>query len=321
MIGAQRAQPRPLAEVSRQEFSRALSRKGVWLDLGAAVVRAQSDSGSFAAQLQAVYRQFPFVEHADWADVHVRMQRPASLRRWLRPRVVLRCDGKEPFEPFPASSPLPLFEWGCNSFISRRLNDLLLLHAGVVARDGVGLILPALPGSGKSTLCAALSLKGWRLLSDEFGAFDPSTGALRAVLKPIALKNQSIQVIRRFAPEAVFGTEFQKTRKGSVAHLGASAKDVDQRHQVARPGAIVLPKWSAGAATRFEPLPENVVFPALAFNAFNYGTLGAVGFRGALQLVRQCAAWRLVYSDLDEALATLEVVWPNVVARQQALAQ
>jgi predicted ATPase len=28
-------------------------------------------------------------------------------------------------------------------------------------------ILPAPPGSGKSTLCAALVTRGWRLLSDE----------------------------------------------------------------------------------------------------------------------------------------------------------
>ena len=51
------------------------------------------------------------------------------------------------------------------------MNDLLLLHAGV-ERDGLALICPP-SWSGKSTLTAALSLRGWRLLSDEFGAFDP----------------------------------------------------------------------------------------------------------------------------------------------------
>jgi predicted ATPase len=33
----------------------------------------------------------------------------------------------------------------------------------VVERDGHALILPAMPGSGKSTLTAALVQRGWRL--------------------------------------------------------------------------------------------------------------------------------------------------------------
>jgi HprK-related kinase A len=231
---------------------------------------------------------------------------------------MFRCDGRQPFEPFPADSPLPLFEWGCNALIGRRLNDLLLLHAGVVERDGLALLLPALPGSGKSTLTAALSQRGWRLLSDEFGAFDSESGTFRAVLKPIALKNQSIGVIRRFAPQAAFGPEFPKTRRGTVAHLAPPHDAVARRHEHARPGAVVLPKWIAGSPTRFEPLTENVVFPALAFNAFNYGLLGAVGFQSVVRLVRQCPAWQLVYSDLDDALATIEAAWPQVIERHQA---
>jgi predicted ATPase len=43
-----------------------------------------------------------------------------------------------------------------------------MLHAAVVEKNGKALILPALPGSGKSTLSAALAMNGWRFLSDEF---------------------------------------------------------------------------------------------------------------------------------------------------------
>ena len=133
--------------------------------------------------------------------------------------------------------------------------------------------MPALPGSGKSTLTAALSLNGWRLLSDEFGAFDPALGAFRALLKPIALKNASIGVIRTFARHARLGPEFPKTRKGTVAHLGADALSVARRHEPAAPGAVILPRWSAGSPTRLEPLSSDQLFSALAFNAFNYNTL------------------------------------------------
>ena len=307
-----------LAAVGRAEVVRALAGDGLWIDIGAAMLRVQSNSNRFAMQLQTAYGQFPFIDRADWADLHVQIRGAAGVRRWLRPQVILHCDGQQPFDPFPSDSPLPLFEWGCNWLIGRRLNDLLLLHAGAVEKDGLALLLPALPGSGKSTLTAALSQRGWRLLSDEFGAFDPESGTFRAVLKPIALKNQSIAVIRRFAPEAVFGPEFPKTRKGTVAHLAPQNAAVARRHESARPGAVVLPKWEAGSQTRWEPLAENVLFPALAFNAFNYSLLGAVGFTSVVRLVRQCPAWQLVYSDLDDALATIDAAWPQVIAHHQA---
>lgn len=306
---------RPLAATSHSEILGALQGIGLWLDVGAATLRLRSDSPAMARQLQLAYGAFPFTRSADWADIHVDLQRARGLRRWIRPQAVLFSDGQRPFDPFPADSPLPLFEWGCNWLIGQSLNDLLLLHAGVVERDGLALVMPAVPGSGKSTLTAALSQRGWRLLSDEFGAYDPAISAFRALLKPVALKNQSIEVIRQFAPQACFGPEFPKTRKGTVAHLAALPEAVARRKEAARPGAFVLPKWVAGSQTRLTPLPENQLFPALAFNAFNYEVLGAESFRAVVDLVRRCPGWQLVYSDLDEALVAIDAIWPQVRER------
>lgn len=309
---------RTLAEVEAAEVARALAGDGLWIDVGAATIRTRSDSRPFATQLRSVYGQFPYVDRADWADLHVDVRRPVGYRRWIKPQVVFHCDGQRPFDPFPAGAPLPLYEWGCNWLIGRRLNDLLLLHAGALERDGLALLLPALPGSGKSTLTAALSQRGWRLLSDEFGAFDPARAEFRAILKPVALKNQSIGVIRQFTPEAVLGPAFPNTRKGTVAHLAPQPEAVARRHVGARPGAIILPRWEAGSATRLEPIAEHVAFPALAFNAFNYALLGAAGFQAAVRLVRACPAWQLVYSDLEDALVAIDGAWAQVIERRSA---
>ncbi len=310
-----------IQDVSREFIAKALAGTGLWIDLGAATIRVRSNSSVFVGQLRSLYGSLPFVDHGDWADAHVDIQQASGIRRWIRPQVSLICDGQRPFEPFPSDSPLPLFEWGCNWQIAHRLNNLLLLHAGAVERDGLALLLPAVPGSGKSTLTAALTQRGWRLLSDEFGAFDAGAGVFRALLKPIALKNQSIEVIRAFAPEGQFGPEFPKTRKGRVSHLAATEDSAQRRHETARPGAVVLPKWQAGSPTRWEPLAEHMIFPALAFNAFNYNLLGAAGFEAVVKLVRRCPAWQLLYSDLEDAVATLDAAWPSVRAHHQTLPQ
>ena len=312
------AHPRALADTPTSDIAAALRGTGIRLNAGLAAIRVRSDVASLASQLKAVYRHFPFVADAGWADLHVSLMQPRGLRRWVRPQVVFRCDGQQPFEPFPADTALPLLEWGANWLIGRRMNDVLLLHAGVVERDGIALVMPATPGSGKSTLTAALSQRGWRLLSDEFGALDPESGTFRPLLKPVALKNGSIEVIRRFAPEAELGPEFPKTRKGTVVHLAAGAHAVARVHEHARPGMVVLPRWQAGSVTRWEPVPPETVFSALAFNAFNYVVAADAGFRAVVRLANQCLAWQLVYSDLNDALAVIEAAWPQVLERHGA---
>lgn len=311
---------RRLAEVSGAELLKSLSSGGIWLQLGAACVRLRSDSPHLASQLIAAYPEFSLGLNKAWADVHVDIMQAPGLRRWLRPQVVLRCDSRETFDPFPADSPLPLFEWGCNWLLTRRRNDMLLLHAGTVEKNGRVMILPALPGSGKSTLTAALSLRGWRLLSDEFGVLDPSSGEFHALLKPVCLKNQSIQVIRRFAPDAAMGPEFPKTRKGIVAHLAAQPDAVARRSERAVPGAVVLPRWEEGSSTQLKPMGAPELFSALAFNAFNYATLGAAGFESVVRVAQHCPAWQLVYSDLDDAVTALDNLWTDVIAGRRTVA-
>ena len=98
------------------------------------------------------------------------------------------------------------------------------------------------------------------------------------MLKPVALKNESIQIIRRFAAHAHLGPEFPKTRKGTVAHLAAESDAVHRRTEAAAPGLIVLPQWRANHATKLEPVEPPTAFSALAFNAFNYKLLGSTAF-------------------------------------------
>ena len=286
---------------------------GICFDLGAVNLRLRSDCGGLAEHLQCAYAEFPFTTTSSWDDVSVQVNIASGVRRWLKPQAVISCDGEQRFEPFPVDSALPLFDWGCNWWIGQRSNNLFLLHAGVVERSGLALVMPALPGSGKSTLTAALSQTNWRMLSDEFGAYDPVEQQFRPLLKPAALKNQSIDVIRQFSPHAMFGPEFPKTRKGTVAHLAASADAVARRHEMAKPGAFLFPKWRAGSRVTLEPVDESRLFSALTFNSFNYAVLGAVSFKAAVSLARRCPAWQLEYSDLGEALAAIDGLWPKVL--------
>jgi hypothetical protein len=58
------------------------------------------------------------------------------------------------------------------------LTDFIVLHAGVLEKDGQALILSGPPGVGKSTLTLALLERGFRFLSDDFCPMGRETGSV-----------------------------------------------------------------------------------------------------------------------------------------------
>ena len=294
-----------LADASPDALAQRLASDGIGLDFGAARARVRSDVMGLAPMLRMVYGGFTLDEPHGMFDLTVELKHMRGLRELFRPQVEFVCDGVRELEPFPADTSLPLLEWGTNFTLATRLFCYLLLHAGVVERNGRAIVMPALPGSGKSTLTAALTLRGFRLLSDEFGVVRLDDVRLLPMLRPLALKNESIDVIARFAPEAVIGPRFPKTHKGTVAHLAPLASHADARDVAANPGFVVFPRFDRTAGVELEPVPKARAFARLAVNSFNYHALGPDAFNALGQLVEESSCWQLRYSDLDGAIKAL----------------
>ena len=292
-----------LGSLGERELAAHLRGPGLGIDYGACTVRLRATTPAFLAAFRAVYRSFDVRPAPDFADLHVRLVPGRGARRWLRPQTRFLIDGGEPFEPFPLSGPLPHYEWGVNWCFGQRFNQYVLLHAGALALDDRAAIMAAVPGAGKSTLAAALMLNGLRLLSDEFGVLDPESGNLLAMLKPVALKNQSIGVISAFSANARLGPVFTGTRKGDVAHLAPDAASVAAVRRPARPALVLFPAYREGAPLRLTPKTPDQAFVRLAFNSFNYQLLGPVSFEAVASLAESCPAYELVYGRLDEAVA------------------
>lgn len=289
---------------------------GIALDFGAARVRVLSTVPDLAGALRTVYGMFEPEPSEGVFDATVSLRRVCGVRSLVAPQVELIADGARLFEPFPAATHLPLLEWGLNYLIAARTNQHLLLHAGAVEQGGVGVLLPALPGSGKSTLTAALVCHGYRLLSDEFGVIDLLDGSLRPLVRPIGLKNASIGIIEAMAPDVRLGPRFEGTRKGTVAHLAPGRRSVRMRHVAATPGLILFPRFEPGAQTRIEDVDPARAISKLSINAFNHRLLGPAGFDAVLKLVRDCGAQQLVYGSLGEAIRQVDAL---VSARRSPL--
>lgn len=248
-----------------------------------------------------MYARHSIAADHDFADFHVDVARPANLRRWVRPQVFFHFDGESPFTPLPGDQGFPILEWGLNWCISSNAHQYLIIHAAVLAQGDRALIVPAPPGSGKSTLCAGLVHRGWRLLSDELTLVDPQSGEIVPLVRPISLKNASIDVLRRFAPLAVFGRVVHETTKGSVCHVRPPPESVAAQYQLARPAWVVVPKYVRGAATSLEPLSRARGFMKLVENTFNYHVHGGAGFATLASVIDQCSCFDFEYGDLEDA--------------------
>lgn len=294
-----------LAQAPLTDIEDALRGPGLALDLGIVRARVRAQIPEFSQALQRVYGAFPLQNADAFCDITATILPARGLRRWVQPQIQFYIEGETPFEPFPARTHLPMLEWGLNWIIAQRFTDTLLLHAGVVERDGQAIILPAMPGSGKSTLTAALVQRGYRLLSDEFGAVDGDSGRLLPAVRPVALKNESIEVIRNFAPKAVIGPAFPGTRKGTVAHMAPDPQAVEQCHTAATARVVLFPRYDAESDTVVEAMPKSRAFAKLSVNSFNYELRGPTAFSAVAQLIEQCDCYQLAYSDLDDAINTI----------------
>ncbi|NOT67763.1 MAG: HprK-related kinase A [Methylophilaceae bacterium] len=299
-----------VSALTTAELELQLKQSGIFIQTGPFVTHLQTRIASVAQGVGLLYTDFSLLEQTDYADFHVSLERPHNLRRWFKPQVLFRFDSSPPFKPLPLDQALPMLEWGLNWCVSSHANRYLIIHAAVVEKDGYAAILPAPPGSGKSTLCAALVNRGWRLLSDELTLVRVDDGKLIPLPRPVSLKNQSIDVIQHYAPEAIFSPKVHDTIKGTVALMRPPTASVARALEPAQIAWVIFPKYQAGASTQLQLLPKSRTFMRVADNAFNYSLLGTKGFETLSNLIDAADCYDFTYSVLDEAIATFAALKP-----------
>ncbi|MBV1915404.1 MAG: HprK-related kinase A [Pseudomonadales bacterium] len=291
-----------ISELSENQLSKRLNDDGLILQAGPFVTRLNSSIPCLVKGIHGLYGNYPLVDDDLFVDFHVRVNPPAGIRRWFRPQARFRFDNYKPFTPLPMDQAVPIFEWGLNWCISNYAHQYLIVHSAVVERNGVSIIFPAPPGSGKSTLCAALVSKGWRLLSDEMALIDRADQQLVPVPRPVSLKNQSIDLIRDYAPDMYLGSSTKGTTKGTIANMAVPQSSIQRQLEKVKPCFIVFPKYTAGAEPVLQQMSAPLAGIKLIENCFNYHVLGEEGFNMITGLVDSCECLEFSYSQLDDAL-------------------
>ena len=295
-----------ISDLSLSSLSSRLRNEGLLLKTGPFTYQIHSSVPAIAEGIHLLYGDAADLSEVDFVDFDIGLNAPSLLRRFFRPKLDFSFDQKAPFKPLPLKQAYAFLEWGMNWCVSVHMNQYLKLHAAVLERNGKALVMPAEPGAGKSTLCAALMLRGWRLLSDEHALISTQDGKLIPVCRPVSLKNQSIEVIRHFEPTAVFGPLSEDTHKGTVSHLKPTKCSMDLGDDGITPGWLVFPRYIPESETRLTERIKEVAFLKAGDQSFNYSLLGLTGFEAMSRLIESSDCYNFQYSNLDEAVETFE---------------
>jgi len=295
-----------ISETSHAELMRCLRGNGLIIRVDPFTIHLKSDIESLAQDISVAYGDFS-LESADvFCDFHLQIFREQGVRKWFKPLARFYFDSRPSFVPLPARQAFTMFEWGLNWCIAAHCHQYLIIHAAVVERNGFAAIIPAPPGSGKSTLCAALIQHGWRLLSDELALLDINSLQVFGMARPVNLKNQSIELIRQFEPSSVFSKVVPDTTKGTIGLLKPPRESVERVKESAKPRWIIVPKYTADSKPFLEKKSAAETFMLIAEQAFNYDVHGTLGFETVGKLLDRCDTLQFTYSRLDDAVKVFD---------------
>ncbi len=240
------------------------------------------------------------LSNEQFIDFNVAVKSSQYLRRIIKPQARFFSDTQEPFIPLPLSQAHAFLEWGMNWCVASNEANWLVVHSAILAKDDKAIMFPAPPGSGKSTLTAYLSMKGWRLLSDEMTIIELNSRTAIPFVRAISLKNNSIDLVKQWFPDVIMSDIAKDTQKGDVAHVQPPKYSVQNGTQKAEIVGIVFPKYTPSTQLDIYQLDQSDTFMQLANNSFNYNVIGTEAFKTISKLVNECLSFEINYNDLAE---------------------
>lgn len=295
-----------IADLSLAEIGEALKGVGLFFRAGPFTKRIRSNVRSMPRHIREIYGAYPLQNAEAVAEYLLEIRYTNVIRRYLRRQVMARIDQPAPWAPVPEAHAPLMFEMGLNWSLATRNASFMVFHAGVAERDGKVAIIPGLSGQGKSTLSAGLALRGWRYFSDEFALIDLDTREAVPYPRPVSLKNESIEVIRAFAPDAAVTQPMEDTHKGRVAYIPTRADWIERMDERAKPGAIVFPHYEAGGMPNIVRIGPAEAFMLCTASSVNYDRFGGRSFEALTRLIDEVPVYAIHYPDLDHGIALVE---------------
>lgn len=136
-----------------------------------------------------------------------------------------------------------------------RHDFLFNIHAGVVGNGASCVLFPAAAGSGKSSLVAALTHRGYRYFSDEVALIEPDTFRVPALPLAMGVKEPGWDLISRYYPVIA---DLPTHRRSDGKVLRYIAPPLAATKQAPLPVShIIFPRYGEDAPTEIVPVARS----------------------------------------------------------------
>lgn len=216
---------------------------------------------------------------------------------------VLTCPDGEVRRLHSFQATLAQLEYRINALAAHHLSPYLLVHAGAVAASEAGILLPAASGAGKSTLVAALTVAGFRYLSDDVAVVDTESAAVWPFPKTIRLRRGGWRLITALDDMPISAFDTFRLDGEEVRYVVAPLPSHPYTCFPVR--YIFLPEYQAGGPASLKRVPRARMLLELSRHAFNIPRLGTRGIDVLAQLVEEAECYSLTFSDLSHAVSII----------------
>lgn len=192
--------------------------------------------------------------------------------------------------------------WDAHETAAETAERVLVLHASAACWQQQGILLPAPPGSGKTTLVGGLVRAGFSYLSEEYTPFDPARGLIYPFPSPLRIVSGSLGLVG-MGPSA-------GKASAETSDQGASVKRWVRPADL-RPGCIggpcriahvLVPSHEPGAGASLEEMSRAEVLTLLFHDSFNLRRVGSAGLEPLARALQSAECHRLRFGDLATAL-------------------
>lgn len=188
----------------------------------------------------------------------------------------------------------------------------LNVHAGVVSDGASCILLPAAPGSGKSTLTAALIHTGYEYFSDEVALLEDVTLNVFPVPLAICVKESGIDALADRFPQLRSIAIHDRADGKRVAYVPPPADRLPAMGDARPVTGLIFPRFTQAEKPAFVPLPRAEALQRLLGECLGVSeALDMYRVDALVQWISRISCHALTYGCTDEAVAEVASVFPR----------
>lgn len=187
---------------------------------------------------------------------------------------------------------------------TRSCRDGLMLHAALMSKRGLGLIIGGVSGAGKSSLAAWFIRQGWTYHGDEQMYADAIDRHWEGFVRPLCFKGDWALMFPAMAtpPEWV-------AKVGEQTLVPASLFGQEVLPEVSvRPGIMLFPEFRKGSDFSLKRLSAGQATIRLVQSILNGGNLIHRGVAQAAEVARACPGYDVTYGHFDQLAPLLRLL-------------